>query len=558
MGVPRFFQHILKVYPESCRQITFNTTQFPEKVDGLYIDANGIIHNCARALFFEKTKRLCPRNKAPPPKPTFADVYQKICEYIDQLVKYVRPSRLLYVAIDGTAPLAKQAQQRQRRYRGAYEKTQKEFDTFDTCMITPGTEFLEGLSKYMHGYFKTQAKAWKICVTFSDASVPGEGEHNCIDSIRDNPDPNFVHCIYGLDADLFMLTLATHRERMFLLREDIFTQKWGDTVFYICDIHKLRDGLMNKWGGTAPAHCGSSNTRGNTTSSNVDSSNRRNGLIDDFVFICFLVGNDFLHIAPCLHDLHSNLLMMLEVRESIVGRDAPVSEYLTDGANVNFSVVTKWLTEIAKSETALLSEQWFIPTPFPRVTLSKALIDPMEPEKGVNLAKYRKAYYAKAGITDQSQVPAFCRAYLEGLEWVQWYYHKPPLNWRWSYKYHYTPLLSDLAGYLTHVRTVPRVSQTPTAPNTPFQQLLGVIPPRSARILPDALQHVYVDSDLEEYYPTTFKIDQEGKGKEWEGTVLLPFIDFEKILRFWQNLDAPIRTALDKHPRNQFGSIARY
>jgi len=540
MGVPRFFQHILKVYPESCRQITFNTASFPESVDGLYIDANGIIHNCARALFFEKTKRLCPRATPTPPKPTFEAVYQKICEYIDQLVKYVRPAKLLYVAIDGTAPLAKQAQQRQRRYRGAYEKSQKEFDTFDTCVITPGTEFLEGLSKYMHGYFKTHAKTWKLRVTFSDASVPGEGEHNCIDSIRDNPDPDFVHCIYGLDADLFMLTLGTHKERMFLLREDIFTQIWGDTVFYVCNIHTLRDKLTEKWIGKKV------------------NAETRNAFIDDFVFICFLVGNDFLHIAPCLHDLHANLLLMLEIRESVIGRDASVHDFLTHGSDVNFASVGKWLEELSKSETRLLSEQWFIPTPFPRVTMSKALIDPMEPEKGINLAKFRKAYYAKAGITDQSQVPDFCRSYLEGLEWVQWYYHKPPLNWRWSYKYHYTPLLSDLSGYLKYIQTVPRVSQSPTAPNTPFQQLLGVIPPRSAQILPQELRHVYVDPSLVEYYPTTFKIDQEGKGKEWEGTVLLPFIDFDKILQFWENLDHTTRKTLNMNPRNKFGKIVSY
>lgn len=537
MGVPRFFQHILKVYPNCCQQFTFNTGKIPVKIDGLYIDANGIIHNCARAVYFDQSRRLCPRSTPVPPKPPLDVVYRKICEYIDQLVKFVKPRKLVYIAIDGTAPLAKQAQQRQRRYRGAYEKSQKEFDTFDTCMITPGTEFLENLSKYMHNHFKTQvlSTGGYPNVVFADSSVPGEGEHNCIDSIRENKDANFVHCIYGLDADLFMLSLATHSEQMFLLREDIFTQIWNDTMFYFCDIHKLRDGLVNTWIG--PSH----------------SVEQRKALIDDFVFMCFFVGNDFLHIAPCFHDLHSNLLLMLEVRESVLGK----TQFLTDGAVVNFENVGKWLTELAKSETKLLSEQYYIPTPFPRNTLNASLVDSMAPEKGVDLAKFRKAYYSKAGITDSSQVPRFCREYLEGLEWVQWYYHFPPLNWRWSYKYHYTPLLTDLAGYLRHVKIIPRVSQIITAPNTPFQQLMGVIPPRSAGILPVELRQIYLESSpLKDYYPKEFQIDQEGKGKDWEGTVLLPFIDFDRILKFWNALNA--RQSLENNTRNVAGKIVKY
>jgi 5'-3' exoribonuclease 2 len=79
---------------------------------------------------------------------------------------------------------------------------------------------------------------WKDLVfIFSDAFVPGEGEHKILDFIRSQRaqpgyEPNTSHCIYGADADLIMLGLSTHEAHFFVLREVVMPTK--EQVCYKC------------------------------------------------------------------------------------------------------------------------------------------------------------------------------------------------------------------------------------------------------------------------------------------------------------------------------------
>lgn len=60
--------------------------------------------------------------------------------------------------------------------------------SFDSNVITPGTEFMHNLARALQLYVIERihnSPRWaRLQVIFSDASIPGEGEHKILDFIR--------------------------------------------------------------------------------------------------------------------------------------------------------------------------------------------------------------------------------------------------------------------------------------------------------------------------------------------------------------------------------------
>jgi len=390
MGVPAFFRWLVKKYPQILADMleeepaTVGGVSVPidltlpnpngQDFDNLYLDMNGIIHPCVHP------------EDVPAPE-TEDEMFANICLYIDRLMAVVRPRKVLFMAIDGVAPRAKMNQQRSRRFKAAKEIGEQEDvedrlrremveqghrftksgaskkKVFDHNVITPGTTFMARLAARLRHYVHhrlTKSPGWRgLKVILSDSSVPGEGEHKIMEYVRAQRaqpgyDADTRHVLHGLDADLIMLGLATHEAHFHILREVMETRRRGPRgapppptkIFrdgdagismkplQLLHISALREYLQLEFAGLALP-----------TALPFPFDLER--VIDDFIFMCFFVGNDFLPHLPSLDIREGALDLILLLYKQLL----PVLDgYLTDAGTVSLERVDVLLARIGVVE----------------------------------------------------------------------------------------------------------------------------------------------------------------------------------------------------------------
>lgn len=190
MGIPYYVASLLKQH----KHIQKNVERVKSRI--FAIDFNCFIHN-----------HLQPSNP----------IGSVVVALHDMLTNQVEANHI-YIAFDGLVPLGKMVQQRYRRMRIAEETA------FDKHQISPGTPYMKDLANTMRFLFPN--------VVISDTEEPGEGEHKIFTWLRTlPPEERETICIYGLDADLVVISVAqSHLGSIELLRE---TEERGLQTFSV-------------------------------------------------------------------------------------------------------------------------------------------------------------------------------------------------------------------------------------------------------------------------------------------------------------------------------------
>lgn len=532
MGVKHFFIYLKNNFGKHIKSLknpqTFSTINTP--IDNLMIDLNGVFHSATQKIYQYGAGKvpvsilLKHKKKSVGGIKQQIQVFEEICKTIDKLFYITAPKKRLILCVDGPAPASKSAQQRARRFKSAMEKTDEEFTKFDQNSISVGTKFMNHLTKYIDWYIRKRISLdplWKnIDVIFSGDTVPSEGEQKLMTYIRLYGDLKDTFCIHGLDADLIMLALVTHFPNFYIIRDDLYDSK---NDYFVVDIGNIRKDLcaIMDW----------------TSISTTHTFNPK-WAINDFVFLCFTVGNDFVPHVPSLEILEGSIDQMLEIYRNV----GKTYGHLTSDSKM--VTINKKALEIFFGTISLHDKKFFEDKIrkkdkfFPDLLLEKHT-----PFKNgryeLNIEKYKEEYYHTH--FENVDIKSLCLQYIEGLQWVLSYYTRGVPDWKWCFRHHYAPFAHELA---THMSDFKHPDIKKTSPVLPFFQLLSILPPKSSNLLPHPLNILLTDknSPIKQFCPESFHVDVSGKRKEWEGIVILPIVDSDIIEHEYSKLIEKVST----------------
>ena len=552
MGVPSFFAWLVKKYPN----IILKNTNI--SCDALFLDWNGGIHPACRKILAKykgQTNKKIKKNELE------SEMIAEVIQYLQDIVKFSSPKKVLYIAIDGIAPRAKMNQQRGRRFKSVKEKEitntiKKKYNQpldypWDTNAITPGTEFMFKLTDVLKEELQTNDLYRNFNVILSDSSVPMEGEHKIINFIKESH--NLESCvIYGLDADLIFLSLGTHLNNIFLLREDQqFRNVVKDTEikqpFCYLQIDYLKEKLIDE------IRIGIEN--------NISINNTQ--LINDFIVYCYLLGNDFLPRIPSFNIKEHGIDNLIKHYNDTLNKNFGT---LIKDDEINVRFLYEMLLPLSKVEGKYFVHfhkkygHWKPHFNFTSECEKElAYYDSLWPREQdqVQLGKkdwknrYYQHFFKFDRFAESIKLKEINQNYLQGMNWIWKYYSKGIQSWNWFYQYHHAPVLSDFVYYLKHNQRI-KFNFTLGEPVRPIQQLLSVLPPKSFMLLPAGIRKKLreLDCPIKDFYPDDFYEDPIHKQRRWQTIPMLPFIDKNRLFEFIKDIKLTkkeqIRNVLNK------------
>ena len=417
----------------------------------------------------------------------------------------------VFLAVDGVVPSAKIRQQRVRRFKSAWLRSSSSTSargTWDSNSITPGTEFMRKLTRVLEGLCKE--KGWIL----SSVDEPGEGEHKVMRWLRGVSVKGDCCVVYGLDADLILLSMLTGEMAgldMYLLRE------------------KQEFGAAAGGAGQGPQEY---------TFMNLAEFKRRLGItgyeeVLNYLAVMSLMGNDFLP-----HSLTHKLgddghdCVLDELREMRrCGRWLVVDDNIQYG--VLGDVCKRWaVDEDARMEKMIRGKRQQAERGVGRgMDPSEALPLKWDVEKvlvgcsGKLLEGWRDIYWS-SWIHPMAERDRICSEYLFGCQWILDYYLGKEVNMFWMFPAWIPPLWSDLArgSSIVNVSNASAYHE----PIKPEEQLAMVLPLESWDLVRDSSLR-RLPALAPQMWPKGFGFFSAGRRWLWECEARVPVLSAERL-----------------------------
>lgn len=530
MGIPSYFSYIVKNHLNVLRKLSTNYL----RVDNLYMDCNSIIYDAVYKL-----------NATNITDNVVESIISKVIQSIRDYINLLKPTNNVFIAFDGVAPVAKLDQQRSRRFKSYYTNNltrnllnSVEPEPWNTTAITPGTYFMKMLDERVKTAFADPIRFNTSSIIFSGSNECGEGEHKIFEYIRNYPaqhndGKNTV--IYGLDADLIMLSInhLPVSPNIYLFRETpefikSINVELEPNENYLLDIPELASAVIS-----------------NMSNGIELSIEQQKNTIYDYILMCFMLGNDFMPHFPAINIRTGGVDKLLQAYKATIGG---TDQNLTDGKKIHWNNMRKFIKFLADNEHQFLKQEHKLRdrrekhkmpdiTPQDKLenfknlpTFERTIEKYINPFKDNWQSRYYKSMFDLE--IDEERTRQICTNYLEGLEWTMKYYTTGCPDWRWSYKYYYPPLLTDLIHYVP-VFDTEFVQEKKRNSVTELVQLCYVLPRHSLQFLPEGLYKALIREKLG-WYNTDCQFHWAYCKYFWEAHPDLPHIDINELEAFVQ------------------------
>ena len=578
MGVPGFFLWLKKKYTDNLiinknnldANIKYQSIILDKlnNISHLLLDTNCLIHPVCQSVIKEN-QNITDNNTLE------SKMINEVILYITKLIDYTKPTKSIYIAIDGVVPFSKIKQQRLRRFKNVSDKdlfnriknkhSKPITNDWNSSAITPGTIFMDKMTKRLVKFSEDFNKKNNIKIIFSSAYTQMEGEHKLLHYLKNMNHQDIGNSvIYGLDADLIFLALSININNIFLLREASVFDKTYENIFNFVDIDKMKECLQKEITSKL-------NVVLEEKELDLDTITINNAMfINDFIFMGYFIGNDFLpHLLAI--DVYQNgydLLLEIYVKIKI---EFPKSYFLTvknNDVKFNNKMIRTFLKNLVDLEENILDEKYlkskpkcYSSDPFEREmfkieNLLFKIDDPIQIGAGKFNEYYQRYYdYLDFNESDRdTKIEEMAINYINGLVWSSHYYFNECKSWEWYYYYNHPPFLLDIYNVIKNVN-LNNVSFNLGTPLTPIQQLLCVLPPQSSFLLPfNVKKLMFKGSELNKFYPPFIKQEYLYKRKHWQAIPLLPDLDFDKIKEEFDN----VKTNFNEQEKNRNKSVSDF